>query len=105
MLVTLLRNMRVRFSVVRKGVLISVGSSPLVATSTSIGVNSHEFVSLTSVDALFMRFVLVNALGEYRPVPTYLFILHTRRAYSIHGLLDTSQPAIRRPNRMLNRQV
>ena len=27
-----------------------------------------------------MRFVLVNVLAEYRPVPTYLFLLHTRRA-------------------------
>src|ERR1700675_956143 len=49
MLVTRLRNTRVRLRLVRKGVLICVGSKPLVATSTSIGVNSHEFVSLIRV--------------------------------------------------------
>ena len=49
MLVTRLRNTRVRFRLVRKGVVMWVGSKPLVATSTSIGVNSHEFVSLIRV--------------------------------------------------------
>src|ERR1700730_16407972 len=49
MLVTRLRKTRVRLRLVRKVVLISVGSKPLVATSTSIGVNSHEFVSLIRV--------------------------------------------------------
>src|SRR5260370_20465504 len=49
MLVTRLRKTRVRLRLVRKGVVICVGSKPLVATSTSIGVNSHEFVSLIRV--------------------------------------------------------
>src|SRR6202162_930183 len=49
MLVTRLRNTRVRLRIVRKGVVIWVGSKPLVATSTSIGVNSYEFVSLIRV--------------------------------------------------------
>src|SRR5580692_8092150 len=49
MLVTRPRKTRVRLGLVRKGVVICVGSKPLVATSTSIGVNSHEFVSLLRV--------------------------------------------------------
>src|ERR1700730_18308396 len=57
MLVTRLRKTRVRFRLVRKGVIMCVGSKPLVATSTSIGVKSHEFVSLIRVK---------ETVGSYR---------------------------------------